>query len=92
MLDVAFNLRTRPALLPDDTFSPQQDINPLTRLPPQAFAHLNGTLLELWLGGRFLECDCRLVAEFVAEWIRDTDLQVTNRERSSKFVELKYIP
>ena len=87
MLDVGFNLMN---VLPDDAFSPTAlltllalDGNPLATLPRQAFAHLNGTLRGLSLGGRFLECDCRL--RWVAEWIRDTDLQVTSRERSPQF-------
>ena len=87
VLDVGFNLMN---VLPDDAFSPTAlltllalDGNPLATLPRQAFAHLNGTLRGLSLGGRFLECDCRL--RWVAEWIRDTDLQVTSRERSPQF-------
>ncbi|XP_057372454.1 uncharacterized protein LOC130693341 isoform X1 [Daphnia carinata] len=87
VLDVGFNLMN---VLPDDAFSPSSlltllalDGNPLATLPRQAFAHLNGTLRGLSLGGRFLECDCRL--RWVAEWIRDTDLQVTSRERSPQF-------
>ena len=76
--------------LPEDAFAPAPlltllalDGNPLATLPRKAFAHLNGTLRGLSLGGRFLECDCRL--KWVAEWIRDTDLQVTSRERSPQF-------
>ncbi len=87
VLDVGFNLMN---VLPDDAFSPAAmltllalDGNPLATLPRKAFAHLNGTLRGLSLGGRFLECDCRL--RWVAEWIRDTDLQVTSRERSPQF-------
>jgi hypothetical protein len=77
-------------VLPDDAFSPAAlltllalDGNPLATLPRKSFSHLNGTLRGLSLGGRFLECDCRL--RWVAEWIRDTDLQVTSRERSPQF-------
>lgn len=87
MLDVGFNLMN---VLPDDAFAPTTlltllalDGNPLATLPRRAFAHLNGTLRGLSLGGRFLECDCRL--RWVTEWIRDTDLQVTSRERSPQF-------
>ena len=87
VLDVGFNLIES---LPSDAFASTSlltllalDGNPLATLPKQAFTHLNGTLRGLSLGGRFLECDCRL--GWVAEWIRDTDLQVTSRERNPQF-------
>ena len=87
VLDVGFNLIET---LPNDAFASTSlltllalDGNPLSTLPKQAFTHLNGTLRGLSLGGRFLECDCRL--GWVAEWIRDTDLQVTSRERNPQF-------
>ena len=87
MLDVGFNLISN---LPEDGFSSIRaltllalDGNPLPTLPRRAFRHLNGTLRGLSLGGRFLKCDCKL--RWIAEWIRDTDLQVTSRERNPQF-------
>lgn len=87
MLDVGFNLISQ---LPERAFSPTSQLtllaldgNPLATLPRAAFAHLNGTLRGLSLGGRFLVCDCKL--QWIAEWIRDTDLQVTSRERNPQF-------
>jgi hypothetical protein len=59
------------------------DGNPLTTVPELALAHLNTTLRGLSLGGRFLHCDCRL--RWVTDWIRQSDLQVTSRERNPQF-------
>uniref|UniRef100_A0A182SE37 LRRCT domain-containing protein n=1 Tax=Anopheles maculatus TaxID=74869 RepID=A0A182SE37_9DIPT len=59
------------------------DGNPLPTVPEKALAHLNRTLRGLSLGGRFLHCDCKL--RWVAEWIRNGDLQVTSRERNPQF-------
>jgi len=79
VLDVGFNLISR---LPEDSFASVRaltllalDGNPLATLPRANFAHLNGTLRGLSLGGRALRCDCKL--RWIAEWIRDQDLQVT---------------
>lgn len=87
VLDVGFNLMSQ---LPENAFSPSSQLtllaldgNPLATLPRSAFGHLNGTLRGLSLGGRFLACDCKL--RWIAEWIRDTDLQVTSRERNPQF-------
>ena len=76
--------------LPDGAFNSLRmltllalDGNPLATLPQRPFAHLNGTLRGLSLGGRSLVCDCKV--RWVAEWIRDSDLQVTSRERNPQF-------
>ncbi|CAG0920275.1 unnamed protein product [Notodromas monacha] len=59
------------------------DGNPMRSLPERAFVHLNTTLRGLSLGGKAMDCDCHL--RWVAEWIRDHDLQVTSRERNPQF-------
>ncbi|EDW45531.1 GM16824 [Drosophila sechellia] len=87
VLDIGFNLLTS---LPEAAFRGNPGItllaldgNPLSSVPEGAFAHLNATLRGLSLGGRFLHCDCKL--RWVAEWIRNGDLQVTSRERNPQF-------
>lgn len=87
VLDIGFNLLTS---LPESAFRGNPavtllalDGNPLPTVPFQAFAHLNKTLRGLSLGGRFLHCDCKL--RWVAEWIRNGELQVTSRERNPQF-------
>jgi hypothetical protein len=87
VLDIGFNLLTS---LPETAFRGNPvvtllalDGNPLPSVPVQAFAHLNKTLRGLSLGGRFLHCDCKL--KWVAEWIRNGELQVTSRERNPQF-------
>lgn len=79
VLDIGFNLLTS---LPEAAFRGNPGItllaldgNPLSSVPEGAFAHLNATLRGLSLGGRFLHCDCKL--RWVAEWIRNGDLQVS---------------
>jgi len=79
VLDIGFNLLTT---LPEAAFRGNPGItllaldgNPLSSVPEGAFAHLNATLRGLSLGGRFLHCDCKL--RWVAEWIRNGDLQVS---------------
>jgi hypothetical protein len=76
--------------IPDDAFAAMPtltllalDGNPMRTLPRAAFAHLSTTLRGLSLGGKVMSCDCRL--RWVAEWIRDHDLQVTSRERNPQF-------
>lgn len=78
VLDIGFNLLTA---LPETAFRGNPGItllaldgNPLPTVPEKAFAHLNKTLRGLSLGGRFLHCDCKL--RWVADWIRNGDLQV----------------
>ncbi|XP_053677019.1 leucine-rich repeat and fibronectin type-III domain-containing protein 3 [Anopheles nili] len=87
VLDIGFNLLTA---LPETAFRGNPavtllalDGNPLPTVPERALAHLNRTLRGLSLGGRFLHCDCKL--RWVAEWIRNGDLQVTSRERNPQF-------
>lgn len=79
VLDIGFNLLTA---LPETAFRGNPavtllalDGNPLPTVPEKALLHLNRTLRGLSLGGRFLHCDCKL--RWVAEWIRNGDLQVS---------------
>lgn len=90
VLDIGFNLLTS---LPETAFRGNPavtllalDGNPLPTVPETALSHLNKTLRGLSLGGRFLHCDCKL--KWVAEWIRNGDLQVTSRERNPQFCGL----
>ncbi|XP_042869225.1 uncharacterized protein LOC122251378 [Penaeus japonicus] len=87
VLDIGFNLITR---VPLNGFRAVTSLtllaldgNPLSTVPEQAFAHLNTTLRGFSVGGRFLQCDCRVA--WITEWIRDYDLQVTSRERQPQF-------
>lgn len=87
VLDIGFNLITE---LPVNAFQGNPSItllaidgNPLSTVPEEALAQLNGTLRGLSLGGRFLICDCRL--RWIVEWIKTRDLQVTSRERKPQF-------
>lgn len=87
VLDIGFNLLTA---LPETAFRGNPGItllaldgNPIPTVPEKALAHLNKTLRGLSLGGRFLHCDCKL--QWVAEWIRNGNLQVTSRERNPQF-------
>lgn len=87
VLDIGFNLLNK---LPPDAFLKNPSItllaldgNPLPTVPEEALAHLNLTLRGLSLGGRFLNCDCRL--RWIIEWIRNGELQVTSRERNPQF-------
>lgn len=87
VLDVGFNLITE---IPDHAFLANPSLtllaldgNPLETIPEKAFVHLNSTLRGLSLGGRYLQCDCRI--RWVVEWIKNGDLQVTSRERNPQF-------
>jgi hypothetical protein len=87
VLDIGFNLLNK---LPIDAFLKNPSVtllaldgNPLPTVPVEAFTHLNQTLRGLSLGGRFLNCDCRL--RWIIEWIRNGELQVTSRERNPQF-------
>lgn len=87
VLDLGFNLITE---IPDDAFLENPSLtllaldgNPIETIPKIAFAHLNTTLRGLSLGGRYLQCDCRI--RWVIEWIKNGDLQVTSRERNPQF-------
>ncbi|XP_049869263.1 leucine-rich repeat and immunoglobulin-like domain-containing nogo receptor-interacting protein 1 [Pectinophora gossypiella] len=87
VLDIGFNLLNK---LPIDALLKNPlitllalDGNPLPTVPEEAFVHLNHTLRGLSLGGRFLNCDCRL--RWIIEWIRSGELQVTSRERNPQF-------
>ncbi|XP_022127855.2 leucine-rich repeat and fibronectin type III domain-containing protein 1-like protein [Pieris rapae] len=87
VLDIGFNLLNK---LPTDAFLMNPlitllalDGNPLPTVPEKALSHLNHTLRGLSLGGRFLNCDCRL--RWIIEWIRNGELQVTSRERNPQF-------
>ncbi|CAG2158575.1 unnamed protein product [Oppiella nova] len=59
------------------------DGNPLHTIPFEAFQHLNSTLRGLSIGGKHLECDCRL--RWIIQWISEHNLQVTSRERNPQF-------
>lgn len=87
VLDIGFNLLNK---LPVDAFLKNPSVtllaldgNPLPTVPEQAFLHLNQTLRGLSIGGRVLNCDCRL--RWIIEWIRNGELQVTSRERNPQF-------
>ncbi|XP_050529564.1 uncharacterized protein LOC126899071 [Daktulosphaira vitifoliae] len=87
VLDVGFNLITE---ISDNAFLANPSLtllaldgNPLETIPEKAFIHLNSTLRGLSLGGRYLQCDCRV--KWVVEWIKNGDLQVTSRERNPQF-------
>ncbi|XP_059049827.1 leucine-rich repeat and immunoglobulin-like domain-containing nogo receptor-interacting protein 1 [Achroia grisella] len=87
VLDIGFNLLNK---LPTDAFLNNPSVtllaldgNPLATVPVESFIHLNQTLRGLSLGGRFLNCDCRL--RWIIEWIRNGELQVTSRERNPQF-------
>ncbi|XP_061707549.1 vasorin [Cydia pomonella] len=87
VLDIGFNLLNK---LPGNAFGSNPSItllaldgNPLPTVPAEALSHLNHTLRGLSIGGRFLNCDCRL--RWIIEWIRDGELQVTSRERNPQF-------
>ncbi|XP_014362181.2 vasorin isoform X1 [Papilio machaon] len=87
VLDIGFNLLNK---VPNDAFLKNPSItllaldgNPLPTVPEKALAHLNHTLRGLSVGGRFLNCDCRL--RWIIEWIRSGELQVTSRERNPQF-------
>ena len=84
---MGFNLLTE---IPADAFNGLNSLtllaldgNPLTTLPAVSFQQLNATLRGISLGGRFLVCDCHV--KWIAEWVRDFDLQVTSRERDPQF-------
>lgn len=87
VLDLGFNLITE---IPNDAFLANPSLtllaldgNPIETIPKKAFMHLNSTLRGLSLGGRHLQCDCRI--RWVIEWIKYGDLQVTSRERNPQF-------
>lgn len=87
VLDIGFNLITS---IPEHAFRGNPfvtllalDGNPLPFVTERTLIHLNKTLRGLSIGGRFLNCDCKL--QWVAEWIRNGDLQVTSRERNPQF-------
>lgn len=87
VLDIGFNLLNK---LPTNAFLMNPlitllalDGNPLPTVSEKALTHLNHTLRGLSLGGRFLNCDCRL--RWIIEWIRNGELQVTSRERNPQF-------
>lgn len=91
VLDIGFNLLTA---LPETAFRGNPTItllaldgNPLPTVPEQALAHLNRTLRGLSLGGRFLHCDCKL--KWVAEWIRNGDLQVKKKKKKQNQIDNK---
>ncbi|CAG0879191.1 unnamed protein product [Cyprideis torosa] len=87
VLDIGFN---RIRELPADAFSSMSSLsllaldgNPLQGIPEAAFTHLNSSLRGISLGGKALNCDCKL--QWLVRWIRDYNLQVSSRERNPQF-------
>jgi len=87
VLDLGFNLLTE---IPQDAFDGLSSLtllaldgNPLATLSQSSFVALNSTLRGLSLGGRFLNCDCRL--KWLLEWVQEYELQITSRERNPQF-------
>lgn len=86
-LDLGFNLIER---LPDDAFvwNPKLilialDGNPLETIQESAFMRLETKLQGLSVGGRALNCDCRL--SWILRWQRDHKLHISSRERDPQF-------
>ncbi|XP_050725892.1 leucine-rich repeat and fibronectin type III domain-containing protein 1-like protein [Eriocheir sinensis] len=87
VLDVGFNLIPE---IPVEGFRGVKSLtllaldgNPLSTVPEAAFGHLTSSLRGLSVGGRFLNCDCRMA--WIPRWITEYDLQVTSRERDPQF-------
>lgn len=59
------------------------DGNPLETLPEAAFKSLAGSLRGMSVGGKLLNCDCRL--SWIIRWQRDFNLQISSRERNPQF-------
>ncbi|CAB3385642.1 Hypothetical predicted protein [Cloeon dipterum] len=87
VLDIGFNLITS---LPTDAFNGTPSLtllaldgNPLASVAESSLVRLNSTLRGLSIGGRFLKCDCKL--KWLANWLKNGELQVTSRERAPQF-------
>ncbi|XP_059472788.1 vasorin isoform X3 [Neocloeon triangulifer] len=87
VLDIGFNLITT---LPTDAFNGTPSLtllaldgNPLASVAESSLIRLNSTLRGLSIGGRFLKCDCKL--KWLANWLKNGELQVTSRERAPQF-------
>ncbi|XP_065332844.1 leucine-rich repeat and immunoglobulin-like domain-containing nogo receptor-interacting protein 3 isoform X3 [Cloeon dipterum] len=87
VLDIGFNLITS---LPTDAFNGTPSLtllaldgNPLASVAESSLVRLNTTLRGLSIGGRFLKCDCKL--KWLANWLKNGELQVTSRERAPQF-------
>lgn len=59
------------------------DGNPLETLPEATFKPLEGSLRGMSVGGKLLNCDCRL--SWMLRWQREFSLQISSRERSPQF-------
>lgn len=86
-LDLGFN---GIELLPEDSFKHNKQLilvaldgNPLETLPELAFKPLEGTLRGLSVGGKALNCDCRL--SWMLRWQIEYNLQISSRERQPQF-------
>lgn len=86
-LDMGFN---RIEVLPVDSFAANKrlilialDGNPLETLPELAFKPLEGTLRGLSIGGKALNCDCRL--SWMLRWQLEYSIQISSRERTPQF-------
>jgi len=86
-LDLGFN---RIEFLPPNSFEANKrlilialDGNPLETLPEDAFKPLQGTLRGLSVGGKALNCDCRL--SWMLRWQLDYNMQISSRERNPQF-------
>ena len=86
-LDVGFNgIET----LPVEAFASNRrlilialDGNPMESLPEEAFKPLEGTLRGLSIGGKALNCDCRL--SWMLRWQQEYNIQISSRERQPQF-------
>lgn len=86
-LDLGFN---NIEILPHNAFSFNKrlilialDGNPLETLPETTFKPLEGSLRGVSVGGKVLNCDCRL--SWMLRWQREFSLQISSRERSPQF-------
>lgn len=86
-LDIGFN---EIEIIPVNAFASNKrlilialDGNPLESLPEQAFKHLENQLQGLSVGGRALNCDCRL--SWMLRWQYEHKLHISSRERDPQF-------
>lgn len=86
-LDIGFN---RIESLPANAFVSNKQLilialdgNPLETLPEAAFKPLEGTLRGMSVGGKSLNCDCRL--SWMLRWQQEFHIQISSREREPQF-------
>ncbi|XP_074597842.1 leucine-rich repeat and fibronectin type-III domain-containing protein hattifattener isoform X2 [Brevipalpus obovatus] len=87
VLDLGFNAIGE---IPEDAFHKNNlltllalDGNPISTLPAEAFRHLRSTLRAISVGGKELNCDCRV--SWIVNWMKSYNLQVSSRERNPQF-------